>query len=74
MQEKLAEAVLMESRYSSGPELSDTSTEDEYTHKGLKEGNKGTRFYFLFVAHILLKINYVGMFSLFLQIQFQRNL
>lgn len=52
MQEKLAEAILKESQCSSGPELSDTSTEEEEeaeeeeeeesTDKGSQQDSKGT--------------------------------
>lgn len=42
MQEKLAEAVLKESQYSSEPELSDTSTDDEEdVQRGGEQDSKG---------------------------------
>lgn len=45
VQEKLSEAILKESQCSSEPELSDTSTEEEEesTHKGPQQYNKGIR-------------------------------
>lgn len=45
VQEKLSEAILKESQCSSEPELSDTSTEEEEesTHKGPQQDNKGIR-------------------------------
>lgn len=44
MQEKLAEAVMKESQYSSEPELSDTSTEDEEdVQKCPERESKGTK-------------------------------
>lgn len=43
MQEKLAEAVLKESQYSSEPELSDTSTDDEEdVQRGGEQDSKGS--------------------------------
>lgn len=47
VQEKLSEAILKESQCSSEPELSDASTEEEEeesTHKGPQQDNKGIRF------------------------------